>query len=209
MMARRLLLPDFSGTGSPARPAMATPGSAGLSESQRLDAYEQGYSAGWEDAARAAEDSTATVSAGLAASLQDLSFTYHEAHAHVLSAVKPILIQALEKVLPAAARAALPALVSERLSELAERAGSAPMTLQVSAADEARVAAMLPADPGFPLELRVTDALAEGQVNIAAGTIEEEIDVSSALEEIARTVAEFFTASQPLDANEERTVVNG
>ena len=48
-------------------------------EEQRLASFEQGYSAGWEDAVQAQEQSRGQVSAELAKSLEDMSFTYHEA----------------------------------------------------------------------------------------------------------------------------------
>jgi flagellar assembly protein FliH len=208
MMARRLLLEDFA-TDAPAQRGGAAQMAGGFSEAQRLDAYEQGYSAGWEDAVKAAADDTGHIAAGLATSLQDLSFTYQEAHTHVLSSVKPILMQVLSKVLPAAAHAALPDLVGERLAALQSRAASTPMLLQVSAADEARVAAALPKDPGFPLELRVESTLAEGQVFLSAGTLEEEIDTKEAIEEIVTAISDFFTASQDHAQLQERQAANG
>lgn len=208
-MARRLRLEDFgraatAGGGGAAAPA-AVPEA---SETERLDIYETGYAAGWEDALQAGAEDGRRISAGLEAALADLSFTYHEAHGHVLGAVKPLMLECISKLLPSVARAALPDLVGERLSSLLDRAARAPMMLSVSPADEARVAAILPEDPGFPLEMKVDDTLAEGQVVLRAGTIEEEIDLASTTAEIAAAITEFF-AADPASEDDHRSAAHG
>mgnify|MGYP003515970463 CR=1 FL=1 len=53
-------------------------------QESRLEAYEQGYRAGWEDAAAAHAEDQRRIRVDLARSLQALGFTYQEARAHVL-----------------------------------------------------------------------------------------------------------------------------
>lgn len=58
-------------------------------EEARLASYEQGFSAGWEDALAAQADDRKQLAADLAHTLQSLSFTYHEARAHILRGLEP------------------------------------------------------------------------------------------------------------------------
>lgn len=189
-MGRRLALPDF-GPAPERRPVADAP--AMTSETQRLDAYEHGYAAGWEDAVRNASEESNRIAAGLAAQLQDLSFSYHEARAHILAGLGPLLGEVATKLLPMVAAEGLPALVTERI-EAAVRAGiDRPVQLNVAAADHDRIVALLPRDPGFPLEVKVRDTLAEGQVHLTAGGSETEIDLSGTVAEIQAAIRDFFT----------------
>ena len=45
---------------------------------QKLEAFENGFQAGWEDAIAAQSETQSFVSSGLASSLQNASFEYHE-----------------------------------------------------------------------------------------------------------------------------------
>ena len=76
-------------------------------EDIKLEAFESGYSAGWEDALKAQFDSqTETVNA-FVATLQDVSFGYHEARAGLIKAMQPVLSDIINKLLPEVAQAAL------------------------------------------------------------------------------------------------------
>lgn len=203
-MAPRLSLEDFGAV--PQRPTAAPGGqsAAALTEEQRLAAYEAGYRAGWEDSAKALETEHRKLAADLAGNLRDLSFGYHEAHSAVLKGVEPVLRAAVDKLLPDLARATLPDLVHERLQPLLSEAATVPVLLQVAPATREAVAAILPADPGMPLEVREDPALGEGQVILRAGDREVTIDVDAALADITRAVEEFFTLQE-----QESAVANG
>ena len=111
-MGRTLVLEDFGG---PLDALTAAGRGAALPEEQRLAAFEDGYQAGWDDAARALSESHQKLSADLAQNLGDLAFTFHEARAHVLKGVEPLLRQMVSRILPDVARHALPGLVVEML----------------------------------------------------------------------------------------------
>ena len=68
---------------------------ASAAEEERLAAYEQGYSAGWEDAANAANQDQTQIRGDLARSIQALGFTFHDAGMHVLKALAPLIREKL------------------------------------------------------------------------------------------------------------------
>ena len=61
----------------------------GALEDLRILAYEQGYTAGWDDAAAAQTDDQSRIKADFARNLQSLGFTFQEARMHVLRAIHP------------------------------------------------------------------------------------------------------------------------
>ena len=199
-MGRRLALEDFGG---PQRRRAGEVAVEALPEEQRLAVFEDGYRAGWDDASRALAESHQKLSADLAHNLSDLAFTFHEARAHVLKGVEPLLRQFVSRVLPVVAQHALPGLVAERVEELLKAASSAPLLLLVSPESRTEVEAVLPSSLGFPLEIREEPTLAQGQVFIRAGEIEQAVDLTAALAGIEAAVDDFF------NLNDERLKAHG
>jgi len=97
-MAITHLLEDFSAGGA-SGDVMTRMSDVAL-EDQRLASFEQGYSAGWEDAFTAQVEDQTRITGNLASSLGDLSFTYHEALAQLLVSVEPVFRSLVELVLP-------------------------------------------------------------------------------------------------------------
>ncbi len=87
-------------------------------EDQKLQSFEEGYQAGWDDAVKAQSDDKTRVSAQLDQSLQEMSFTYHEALAKLTNAMKPLMEQIVDKLLPAMARETLGAHVIEQTLDM-------------------------------------------------------------------------------------------
>lgn len=199
-MGRPIVLEDFS-----QYTALASPGSPQsvpvLPEEQRLAAFEQGYKAGWDDAATAQSEETGNVSADLAGNLRDLSFTYHEARAHVLTGIEPLLREIVASVLPEIAARTLPDLVLERLDGFLKAAAEPPVILMVAPTSRHAIEAILPNSPGFPVIIREEPTLADGQVFLRAGQMEEAIDTSSAITTIQTTIDDFFTVNEGLEAH--------
>ena len=203
-MGIRFYPEDFDSPNS----AFATGDTAGaepevLEESQRLAAFEEGYQAGWDDAARSFTESHQKLSADLANNLEDLSFTFHEARAHVLKAIEPVLHDITVKLLPEIARASMPALVSEKLEALCRQSAEAPATIAVAPGSQKAIAAVLPEKPGFPLEIVEEPTLAEGQAFLRLGQIEHSVDTNRAVAELTAAIQDFFCV------NDERLAANG
>lgn len=203
----RLILPSFD---PPAPTTQASRDTAAtLTEEARLAAFESGYKAGWDDAAAAEAAEQTRIGAELGRNLQALSFTYHEARAEVLRALAPLFEDMVGKLLPQAARAALPALVTERL--LPAAAASADLRARITANPAALPALRAAIAPrtDMPLDLQPDATLAEGQVVLrlagpdtgaGADTTEQRIDVDATIAAIDSAVAAFFAGTAAADA---------
>ena len=66
----------------------------------KVASFEQGYSAGWEDAAAAQEGDQTRIRADLARNLQSLAFTFQDARTHVLQAIRPLILEMTTRLLP-------------------------------------------------------------------------------------------------------------
>jgi len=205
MTTRPLVLEDFD-TARPYAPRGAMPAPAGaLSlaelEDEKLKSYEKGYGAGWEDAAAAFETEQGRIAADLARHLQELSFTYHEAHAALQRDLAGVVQGLIEKVLAPSARHALGEIIEGRISELAERSQS-PVEISVAPDNVARVEAIVASANGLPLRILPEASLGPGQAFLRFGSAEEQIDLDAVLTEIADTVERYFSAAAAGDATQ-------
>lgn len=165
-------------------------------EEAKLAAYEQGYKAGWEDAANAQSETQGSIQADLARNLQQLSFTFQEARSHVLKAVEPLLEEMANRLLPEMARETLAPLVLEKVMPMAEELTEQPVTLVLNPAVRAAVEGLLLEATGLPLTIEEEPTLPEGQVYIRLGTSEAKVDLSRVTKEIAAAVRGFFSLSE-------------
>ena len=62
-------------------------------ESEKLQSFEEGYQAGWEDSDQAKGDSEKTAAADVVKNLQDVSFGYHEARSALTQALRPLFTE--------------------------------------------------------------------------------------------------------------------
>jgi len=162
-------------------------------EEQKLESFETGYTAGWEDAAKAQADDATRISADFARNLQELSFTYQEAHAQVLDALTPLLEGMVETVLPDLARRTLAPRLVDMVQEKARTlAGSTRFEIVVAPACRAALEPLLEGVVSPPVTLREEPSLGDGQAYIAAGDTETEIDLDEVLAGIGEAVAGFL-----------------
>ena len=91
------LLEDF-GIKTPVEPVSSF--SEEIVEEAKLVSFEKGYTAGWDDAIEAKDKETTHVSATLATSLEDLSFTYHEAQSQLMESLDPMFKVLTSVILP-------------------------------------------------------------------------------------------------------------
>jgi flagellar biosynthesis/type III secretory pathway protein FliH len=76
-------------------------------ENVKLESFESGYQAGWEDAVKAHSDGTQKAISELGQRLEDMSFTYHEVYAKLTLALKPLMVNIILKLLPTIAEQSL------------------------------------------------------------------------------------------------------
>lgn len=161
-------------------------------EEARLAAYEQGYTAGWDDAAAAQSDDMTRLRNELGQSLQDMSFTYHEAHSHVLRTLEPLLRDMVSAVLPALSRETLVPILLEEVKPLAAELAGQPVEIATHPDNVALVEQLIRARAGFPIIVRSETTLGRGQAHFRIGTSERIVDLDGAVTAIRDAVAGFF-----------------
>lgn len=161
-------------------------------EELKLNAYERGYGAGWDDGGQRAEAEETARRAGFARQAEHLSFTYHEARGHVLAALKPLIAAMLESVMPAAARASVVPLVIEQLMPLAQAAAEAPVTLRIARGMRGEFEAAFSGLVLPPIDLVETDDLADGQAEFRFGALDTRVDLDHAAQSVTRAIERFY-----------------
>lgn len=167
-------------------------------EELKLEAFERGYQAGWDDSAKAQQDSSTHLSEDFTRNIRDLSFTYDEAHAGFIAAMRPLIGQIVNAVLPELAHATLGARVAALIEEEVIAHGRQPVILITAPASAAALQAVLPQDTGIPFEIRQDDTLVDGQVQLRIGTASErEIDLQGVLDGIRAATDSYFQETAP------------
>jgi flagellar biosynthesis/type III secretory pathway protein FliH len=158
----------------------------------RITSFEQGYSAGWEDAVAAQAEDQTRIRADLARNLQALAFTFQDARTHVLQAIRPLILEMTTRVLPEIAREAIGPAVVEAVMSLAEERADAPLILVLNPAIRGQVEPLVAQITGLPVKVEDEPTLGEGQVYIRLGPAEAKVDLTEVTDDIAAAVRAFF-----------------
>lgn len=170
-------------------------------EEAKIAAFEQGYSAGWEDAAQAQEGDQSRIRADLARNLQTLSFTFQDARSHVLQAMRPLIVEMTGRLLPEIAREALAPTVLEALMPMADALSNAPVVLVLNPSVRDSVSDLVAQATGLPLVIEEEPSLGEGQVYLRMGTTETKVDLTQVTRDIAAAVRAYFNVTSEEIAN--------
>lgn len=163
-----------------------------LSEDERLHAFDQGYKDGWDDAARAHADEQGRISEELAANLQAMSFTYHDARNAVLNEMEEILKGVVERVLPSALVPSLGATIVERIRSASTDSASVEVQISVHPSNSERLTELIGDMVAPPLRIVEEPTLGDGQAYLRFGESEQKIDLEAVLQELSDAVSEFF-----------------
>lgn len=193
-MARLLQLDVFD---LPMADAGTSPIPAGDAEEARLAAYEQGYTAGWDDAVAAQDAETTRLRTELGRNLKAMAATFDEARSHVLRALEPLLRDMVSKVLPAVARQSLGAMVVEQLLPAARQMSETPAEVVAHPANRAAIERLVAEAGGMALTFREEPSLGEGQAYLRIGETELHVDLDATITAIGSAVAAFFHTEQP------------
>lgn len=161
-------------------------------EDERLEAFENGYQAGWDDSTKAHQEDGERVLADVAQNLQDMSFTYHEAYGKIAQAMKPLLTQFVTKLMPAVAQMGLHAHVLQEINILLDEQADGAIELAVAPACLAPIDAILSDQMSVPFKIVAEPTLTEGQAYVRVGASEREINLDAILTATADAVAAFF-----------------
>jgi flagellar biosynthesis/type III secretory pathway protein FliH len=189
------LLEDF-GSISTLRPAaQANPAQPAVTEAdiegKKLEAFEKGYRAGWDDAVKAQSDDRMRISSTFGQHLQDLSFTYHEAYTQVMNAVTPLLNEMVASLLPTIANETLGQHIVDHLKAMSREIGTMRVVVAINPSKLEAVTALLDRDFGFPIDLVEDDTLHEEQADIRFADTERQIDLSDLISSVAEAVEGF------------------
>ncbi len=165
-------------------------------EKIRLEGYEAGYKAGWDDAVKAEEVEQNRIGAEFARNLQDMGFTFHEARAHVLNTLEPLLLGMVEKVLPELVSQTIGHSIIEEMLPLATSVADTPLEVVVRPSCRARLEPLLASATAIPITLVEEPSLAEGQVFLRAGELEKHLDFTGALDRIGKSISDLFSLNE-------------
>jgi hypothetical protein len=184
------LLEDFSVIDRPEQPVQEM--SADEIEDLRLASFDQGYTAGWDDAIRVQTEDKARVVSLLSQHLEDFSFTHREALVQMTMAVEPVFRALVEKVLPQAMMEGIGAQIVQQSLELAREQIEQPVSLVVPAGAASALKPILRKDLPIQVEIRESAPLAPGQVQLRVGDSEREIDGDRLMAELTDSVDAFY-----------------
>lgn len=191
------LLEDFGNAG---KVQPATMVSDELHEEQKLVSFENGYTAGWDDAVGAQESETSKISVTLANSLEDMSFTYHEAQNQLIESLDPMFKVLTSAILPDALAASFGHHIVDQLTDMAKDQTGQPLVITVAAGEAGGVRSALTQTFSVEVKVREDTELSPGQAYLRVGNLEREINSAALLESIRDSV-DAFSYQVKEDAN--------
>lgn len=191
------LLEDFGNAG---KVQPATTVSDELHEEQKLVSFENGYTAGWDDAVGAQESETSKISVTLANSLEDMSFTYHEAQNQLIESLDPMFKVLTSAILPDALAASFGHHIVDQLTDMAKDQTGQPLVITVAAGEAGGVRSALTQTFSVEVKVREDTELSPGQAYLRVGNLEREINSAALLESIRDSV-DAFSYQVKEDAN--------
>lgn len=170
-------------------------------EEHRLEAFEQGYKAGWDDAAAAQSEDQARVAADFALNLQELSFTYHEARGHILTSLEPLLKEMVSKVLPSLAREALSQTILDEINSVAEIQTRAGIEVVISPANRVALEQLVEKQESLDITIIEEPSMADGLAYLRFADSEKQVDLDSVLTSFTQSVEGYFEQQEKVAAN--------
>lgn len=164
-------------------------------EDQKLQSFEDGYRAGWDDSMRAQSQTAKHIAADFGRNLQEASFSYHEARSAMTKAVEELFEPILDALLPAVARTSIGGHIVEHVKSMTRAKADRRIEVTVSPNNEATVASLLKEKLPEPFDLVTDPDLGDGQVYLRLGPEESEIDLDRVIGEIRDSVQAFFHQS--------------
>ncbi|WOI56176.1 hypothetical protein [Palleronia sp. LCG004] len=168
----------------------------------RAAIFDEGYAAGWDAAQKAQAEAGEQARQAVRSHLQDLSFTFHEARAHVMRSLHPMLLTAMGLAVPAALRATLGQRLADEIADMARDEADMPVEFTVSPLDAATLAEALEGLTALPATIREDAGLSEGQIHLRLGASAREIDLHA----VERRIDDALRA---LDAINQEQIANG
>lgn len=171
-------------------------------EDEKLQSFDAGYKAGWDDALKAQAEAKTSVAAELSQNLLDMSFSYHEALSKVTNSMEPMMQQIIRKLLPEVVSSALSAHIMEQLKAIVDERANLPVEIVVAECNVATVKELAGGSLVKPFAVVADSALGEGQAFIRFGDVEREVDLNSVVVGVSDAMQAFFHETQKEPADE-------
>ncbi len=171
-------------------------------EDAKLQSFETGYKAGWEDAIKAQETAKDRIASDFAQNLQDMSFTFHEASTKLSLAMKPFLSQIVSKILPDLTDKIIAAQAVSQMIELMEAQSETAIQIVVSPKNLDALTDLLAEKSNIPFQITAEPALGEGQVYLRANAEEREINLDAVKHGISNALDAFFQQLEQEDSDD-------
>lgn len=154
-------------------------------EAEKAASYESGYAAGWEDANKSSAEAQSQLGAEFSRHLQEISFTFFEARAHILEAVHPVLEEMVATMLPELVRVTMGQRILETVEPVLEQAADQPVLITVCPGAKEQVEALL--NSALPTSVRIEEepTLTDGQAFLRIGQVERKVDLTEAIAKVA------------------------
>ena len=183
----------FEEFGAPSAPAPTPAAPAAAAEADRLQAFENGYREGWEDAVKDAVETRDRIRRSLAARLEDLAFTHAEVRAAFRREFEEAVAAVAEAVLPRLAIDGFgPSLAATVLAEFAPEEDS-PVELRVAEGDLAAVRTVFTEVTGLDVVLVSDPTLEVGQAIFGRGGEARHVDHAALAERAADRLREHLS----------------
>ena len=158
----------------------------------RLEGFDAGYKAGWDDATKALKNTSGMLSERFRENLSDLTFTYHEARSSVLKGLAPVIGEIIRSVLPQILHNSFPAFVLDAIQELANENSNPTVILRVHPDQADTLAKELDNKLDMPVRITGDPSLSQDAALLDIGHTEMEIDFTAYLEKISQSLSIFF-----------------
>lgn len=166
--------------------------SADLTEAERLQAFESGYSAGWEDALKATSESNTQLSEEISENLRAVSVSVEETEKKLVASLSPLFQHLVSALLPDVAKQSLAPRIAQELKDMAKGLLDPEVELVASAADQPALETFLEGLQYSQPILTIDPNLCHGQVFLRVGSVERQVDLNAALQDISQSIATFF-----------------
>ncbi|WP_456388541.1 FliH/SctL family protein [Profundibacter sp.] len=171
-------------------------------EEHRLEAFEQGYKAGWDDAAAAQSEDQTRVAADFARNLQELSFTYHQARGQILGSLESLLMEMVSKVLPKLAYESLPQTIVDEVLSIAQTQTDAGVQIVISPSNRPALEQLIEeTQDTFNITIIEEPSMADGLAYLRFAETEKQIDLDSILTSFSKSVEGYFEQQEKVAVN--------
>lgn len=170
-------------------------------EEHRLEAFEQGYKAGWDDATSAQSEDQSRIAADFARNLQDLSFTYHEARSQILKSLEPLLKEMVAKVLPKLAYENLPQSIVDEVLSIAQCQSEIDIQIVVSPSSRPPLEQLLETQNNINATIVEEPSMADGLAYLRFFDTEKHINLDSILTNVSQSVDGYFEQQKKVAIN--------